>query len=271
MRSIKKNKLYLLAFISETVILVAASFLVIQNFDRKTPETQSKHAYEIINVYPHDPEAFTQGLAYSDGLLYEGTGFYNESSLRRIELKTGKILQIFSLPHDLFGEGITIFKNEVIQLTWLEHRGLVYDRQTFKMLRDFSYTTQGWGLTNNGSHLIMSDGTANLYFLNPVTFEVVGQVEVKNDSIVTGLNELEYVKGEIYANVWHEQYILRIDPKSGQVKGWIDLSKLVDYDKLGPEDVLNGIAYNSEDDLMYVTGKRWPQLFEIRLNSIDYS
>jgi len=256
MRSPNRNKLYLIVFISETLILIASSALVIQNFDPGGPRADSQDAYEIVNVYPHDPEAFTQGLAYDDGILYEGTGLYNQSSLRRVELETGRVLLKFPLPDNFFGEGITIFKNEIIQLTWLEHRGFVYDRQTFNILRKFSYPTEGWGLTNNGSHLIMSDGTANLYFLNPVTFEVVGQVEVKNDSIVTGLNELEFVRGEIYANVWNEQYILRIDPKSGQVKGWIDLSKLVDYDKLVPEDVLNGIAYNSEDDLIYVTGKR---------------
>jgi glutamine cyclotransferase len=264
MKNVKRNGRYLAAFMLGSMLIVVSTIIIIQQFGQR-PQPQVRYSYEIINVYPHDPEAFTEGLVFDDGVLYEGTGLYGRSTLRRVELKTGRVLQAYALPDDVFGEGVTIFGDEIIQLTWLQHRGFVRDKQTFELLKEFSYATEGWGLTNNGSHLIMSDGTANLYFLDPGTFEVVGQLEVRDEQLVTGLNELEYIKGEVYANVWHERLIARIDPKTGEVRGWVDLSNIVDYGKLGPEDVLNGIAYNAEDDVIYVTGKRWTQLFEIRL------
>jgi len=268
MKDIKRNRRYLSAFMFGSMLIIASTILIIQQFGKRPP-SQVQYSYEIVNVYPHDPEAFTEGLVFDDGVLYEGTGLYGQSTLRRVELKTGRVLQIYALPNDVFGEGVTIFGDEIIQLTWLQHRGFVYDRQTFEPLKEFSYATEGWGLTNNGSCLIMSDGTANLYFLDPETYEVVGQVEVRDGSPVTGLNELEYIRGYVYANVWHERLIAKIDPKTGNVRGWIDLSKIIDYDKLDSESVLNGIAYNAKDDLIYVTGKRWPQLFEIRLTPME--
>lgn len=226
MKDIKRNRRYLSAFMLGSTLIIISMILIIQQLGQRPP-TKVQHSYEIVNVYSHDPDAFTEGLVFDDGVLYEGTGLYGQSTLRRVELKTGRVLQTYALSDDVFGEGVTIFGDEIIQLTWLQHRGFVYDRQTFEPLREFSYATEGWGLTNNGSCLIMSDGTANLYFLDPETYEVVGQVEVRDGSPVTGLNELEYIKGEVYANVWHERLIARIDPKTGEVRGWVDLSNIV--------------------------------------------
>jgi len=223
------------------------------------------YTYKVVNVYSHDPQAFTEGLVFQNGVLYEGTGLYGESSLRRVDLQTGKILQLHALSSDLFGEGITILGNEIIQLTWRSNKGFVYDKQTFNILREFSYPTEGWGITCNGSHLIMSDGSANLYFLDPATFELSGKIQIYDKSPVTGLNELEYVKGEILANVWTKNLIAKIDPNTGQVKGWIDLSGIQDFPTSDPDDVLNGIAYDAENDRILVTGKRWPKLFEIQI------
>ena len=264
-KRIRQDKRHLSAVILGILLILIPTILITRDFGQRFP-TQTQYTYEVVNVYPHDPKAFTEGLVFDDGYLYEGTGLYAESTLRRVDLRTGSVVQQLTLPDDLFGEGITVFKDEIIQLTWLEHRCLVYDKSTFKMLREFSYPTEGWGLTCNSTHLIMSDGTAYLYFLNPETFQVVRRVEIRDDgNPVTRLNELEYIKGEVYANVWYDHRIARIDPLSGEVKGWIELSRLVDYAKLDPDNVLNGIAYNAQDDLIYVTGKSWPQLFEIRL------
>ena len=266
MKRIRQDKRHLSAFIIGTLLILLPTILIIRDLGQQRFPTQTQYAYEVVNVYPHDPKAFTEGLVFDRGYLYEGTGLYGESTLRRVELETGRVAQLRTLPDDLFGEGITVFKDELVQLTWLEHRSLVFDKSTFKPLREFSYPTEGWGLTNNGTHLIMGDGTAYLYFLNPETFQIVRRVEIRYDgNPIMRLNELEYIKGEVYANVWYDRRIVRIDPLSGEVKGWIDLSHLVDYAQLDPDNVLNGIAYNAEDDLIYVTGKRWPQLFEIRL------
>lgn len=266
MKRITKDKRHLSAFIVGTLLVLVLIILIVRALGQQRFPTQTQYAYEVVNVYSHDSEAFTEGLVFDGGYLCEGTGLYGESTLRRVELKTGRVVQQRALSDDLFGEGITVYKDEMVQLTWLEHRGLVYDKNTFKPLREFSYPTEGWGLTCNGTHLIMSDGTAYLYFLNPETFQIVKRVEVRYEgNPIMRLNELEYIKGEVYANVWYDRRIARIDPLSGEVKGWIDLSHLVDYAKLDPENVLNGIAYNTEDDVIYVTGKRWPQLFEIRL------
>ena len=227
------------------------------------------YSYRIVNTYAHDRNAFTQGLIFEDGVLYEGTGRYGRSTLRRVELETGNILQIRKLPSQVFGEGVTVYENKIIQLTWQSNIGFVYNKDSFELLQEFNYPTEGWGITYDGERLIMSDGTPRLHFLHPETFEEIGQIEVyEKNRPVTNLNELEYVQGEIYANVWQTDSIARIAPQTGQVVGWIDLKGL-----LSPEDrrrsvgVLNGIAYDAEDDRLFVTGKLWPKLFEIELVS----
>lgn len=223
------------------------------------------YTYEVINTYPHDESAFTQGLVFENGALYESTGLYGYSSLRRVELATGTILQMHLLPAEFFGEGLTLLDDRLIQLTWRSETGIVYDKDSFELLQEFSYYTEGWGITHNGSHLIMSDGTANLRFLDPGTFEEVRQIEVYGDRPVTMLNELEYINGRIYANIWMEETIVIINPQTGYAEGWIDLSNLRNPDDQDPSDVLNGIAYDETDDRLFVTGKRWSQLFEIQL------
>jgi len=221
----------------------------------------------VVNIYPHDRTAFTEGLVFQDGVLYESTGLNGQSTLRRVELETGRVLQRYDLPARFFGEGMALYGHRIIQLTWQSHVGFVYDRDSFELQRTFTYPTEGWGLTHDGQRLIMSDGTAILHFLNPETFEEVGQIEVQdNGRPVLWLNELEYIAGEIYANVWQTDLIARIDPHSGRVTGWIDLTGLLGpEDYAQPVDVLNGIAYDAERDRLFVTGKWWPKLFEIEL------
>ena len=227
------------------------------------------YTYEVVNTYPHDQNAFTQGLVFENGILYEGTGLRKRSTLRRVDLETGDILQILRIPDQYFGEGVTIYENKVIQLTWKSHIGFVYDKSSLELLQEFNYSTEGWGITYDEKHLIMSDGTSTLYFLHPETFEQIGQIEVLDgDEPVTRINELEYVQGEIYANIWLTDRIARISPQTGQVVGWIELEGLLyveDYNE--PIDVLNGIAYDPKNDRLFVTGKLWPRLFEIKLNS----
>ena len=223
--------------------------------------------YRVVNTYPHDPRAFTQGLVFADGILYEGTGLRGQSSLRKVDLQTGNILRIRQLAAHFFGEGITIYGNRVIQLTWRAKVGFVYNIQTFQLLDTFTYPTEGWGITHDGKSLIMSDGTSTLYFLDPQTFQRVRRLEVHTrDGPVSRLNELEYVRGEIYANVWKTDRIARISPETGEVVGWIDLEGLLrPEDRHRRIDVLNGIAYDVKNDRLFVTGKLWPKLFEIEL------
>jgi glutamine cyclotransferase len=227
------------------------------------------YSYNIVNTYPHDPDAFTQGLVFHDGVLYEGTGLYGQSSLRRVELETGDILQIRELSDQFFGEGITSYGDRIIQLTWRSNIGFVYDKNSFELLREFDYSTEGWGITYDGTRLIMSDGTSTLHFLDPQTFEEIGQIEVfDSNGPVNRLNELEYVKGEIYANVWQTDWVAQIAPETGRVVGWVDLEGLLGVeDHSEPVDVLNGIAYDAQTDRLFVTGKLWPKLFEIEVIS----
>ena len=227
------------------------------------------YSYKVINAYPHDKRAFTQGLVFEDGFLYEGTGLVGRSTLRKVKLETGKVVQGRKLPEQYFGEGITIYGNKIIQLTLRAKVGLVYDKESFELLGQFNYPTEGWGITHDGRHLIRSDGTSTLYFLNPETFERASRIEVADgDGPVSGLNELEYVQGQIYANVWRTDRIARIDPKTGRVTGWIDLGGLLGTEARGQlVDVLNGIAYDAENDRLFVTGKLWPKIFEIELAS----
>ena len=225
------------------------------------------YTYQIINEFPHDPNAFTQGLQFVDGELYEGTGLNGRSTLRRVELETGNLLGITPLPEQFFGEGITVFGDKIYQLTWKAQIGFIYDKQSLRVLSQFGYPTEGWGITHDGERLIMSDGTDTIYFWDPQTVSENGRIQVTADgSPVTQLNELEYINGEIFANIWRTDRIARIDPASGNVIGWIDLTGL-----LAPEDrtpntnVLNGIAYDPAEDRLFVTGKLWPKLFEIEL------
>ena len=230
-------------------------------------EGVSFYNYRVVNSYPHDREAFTQGLVYEEGDLYESTGLRGRSSLRRVNLETGEVMDIHELPADLFGEGITIYQDRIVQLTWRSHIGYVYDRDSFQQLQTFGNPTEGWGITHDGGQLIMSDGTSVLHLLDPVTYEEIGQVDViDRGSPVVSLNELEYIGGYIYSNIWQTDNIAIIDPSTGLVVGWIDLQGLLsEEDRQERVDVLNGIAYDQGNDRLFVTGKLWPRLFEIEL------
>ncbi len=226
------------------------------------------YTYEIVNQFPHDPEAFTQGLVYESGWLYESTGLYGRSSLRRVNLETGEVVQSHTLPDQYFGEGITIWEDRIIQLTWRENTGFIYDKDSFELLDTFTYPGEGWGLTHDGQRLIMTDGSADLIFLDPETLTESGRVTVLDErgQPVVRLNELAYIEGEVYANVWMTDQIVRIAPTTGYVTGWIDLSGILDGVPLtGPVDVLNGVAYDAENGRIFVTGKLYPRLFEIKL------
>lgn len=229
------------------------------------------YTYEVISEYPHDPDAFTQGLVYLDGVLYEGTGLYGQSSLRKVELETGEPLLQHDLPAQYFGEGIAVMDGTVYQLTWKAQEGFRYNAEDFSLTGEFTYPTEGWGLTHDGERLIMSDGTSYLTMRDPDTFEELNRVEVVGvNGPVTMLNELEYIGREVYANVWQTDWIVRIDPNTGEIVGYIDLTGLLPADeRTGTEDVLNGIAYDAENDRLFVTGKLWPKLYEIRLKPME--
>jgi glutamine cyclotransferase len=254
-----------LAIILVTVAVIALSAVTLVLLGNTPVDRELVHyKYNVVNVYPHNKSAFTQGLVFEGGFLYESTGRYGQSTLRRVELETGNITQLHSLPDQFFGEGITIFEDKIVQLTWKSGKGFVYDRISFDLLQEFEYPTQGWGITHNGSALIMSDGTATLYFLDPETFQTIGQVEVHDEEPVDDLNEVEYINGSVYANIWKKDQIAIINPETGQVTGWIDLSGINDSEKT-TENVLNGIAYDQNGNRLFVTGKRWSKLFEIEL------
>jgi len=223
--------------------------------------------YEIVNRYPHDSNAFTQGLAFYDGFLYEGTGLQGRSSLRKVELESGDILKILKLPNHIFGEGIVVCSDKITQLTWRSKVGFVYDRDSFTLLQKFSYATEGWGITSDGERLMISDGSAIIYFRDLENFREIGKIRVCDENgPVKRLNELEYIKDEIYANVWKTERIARIAPDTGKVTGWIDLEGIsLQEGPIKPVDVLNGIAYDAVKDRLFVTGKLWPKVYEIKL------
>jgi glutaminyl-peptide cyclotransferase len=223
--------------------------------------------YTVVNTYPHDRGAFTEGLLFANGYLYESTGLYGRSSLRRVDLQTGGVMREVELPNQLFGEGLALFDGKLYQLTWKNHIGFIYDLKTFQVQRQFAYPFEGWGLTTDGSSLIASDGSDQIRFIDPATLTVQRSIAVReNGNAVTNVNELEYVKGQIYANVWQTDRVLRIDPATGQVLHDYNLSGLLTAeDRTMPTDVLNGIAYDPDGDHLYVTGKLWPKLFEIKL------
>jgi len=237
----------------------------------KLPQTAAsapvEYTYEVVNVMPHDPGAFTQGLVYLDGILLESTGLNGESSLRKVDLNTGKVLQQVAVPAEYFAEGLAVLGGRLFQLTWQNHQGFVYDLASFRLEKKFDYEGEGWGLATDGQDLILSDGSDQIRFLDPVTFTVKRTIRVfLVDHPVVRLNELEYIKGEIFANVWGANYVVRIDPATGRVTGIIDFAGLLAPQDHSPTtDVLNGIAYDAAADRLFVTGKRWPKLFEVRL------
>jgi glutamine cyclotransferase len=221
--------------------------------------------YRIVKEYPHDPTAFTQGLIYLDGKLYESTGLNRQSTVREVRLEDGKVLRSVSIPPQYFGEGLVNWGPDLLSLTWQDGVGFRWNRADFRPKGTFRYSGEGWGLTQDGRHIILSDGTSNLRFFDPATMQEKKRVAVTfKGQPVERLNELEWVKGEIYANIWMGRRIARIDPKSGAVKGWIDLNQLVVENASGdPDAVLNGIAYDAKGDRLFVTGKNWAKLFEI--------
>jgi glutamine cyclotransferase len=225
------------------------------------------YGYKVVNVYPHDKRAYTQGLLYDGGFLYEGTGIYGESDLRKVDLKSGNIVKQQKIDEKLFGEGVAILDEKIFQITWTSRVGFVYRKNTFELINKISYQTEGWGLSAFGDKLVMSDGTNVVYFIEPELFTVISSIEVyDNNMLVDGLNELEVINGEIWANIYQTDLIARIDPDTGKVLAYINLAGILPKsDREKDTDVLNGIAWDSEQNRIFVTGKRWPKLFEIRL------
>lgn len=262
----RKQKIIILALIIIVTTSIIALALVNNDFSKQNPIL---YTYEIIESYNHDEMAFTQGLEFDEGFLFESTGLFGESTIRKVELKTGKVLKSVSLQDQYFGEGITIINDKIIQLTWISNLGFIYDKDSLELLSEFSYPTEGWGITNNGVQLIMSDGTSTLFFLDPETFETVKQVDVVDKEPVINLNELEYIQGKIFANIFLQDKIAIINPQTGNVEGWVDLTGINDEDRQDPNKILNGIAYDSETNRLFVTGKRWSKLFQIEVNRID--
>jgi glutamine cyclotransferase len=226
-----------------------------------------KIAYEVVDSFPHDPDAFLQGLVWHEGGFYESTGLFGESTLRRVEFPSGKVLKKINLSSDLFGEGVALAGDQLVQLTWQSHRGFVYERETFRMVREFSYPTEGWGITFDGTNLIMSDGSNTLTYLDAQTYQPVKKLTVTmNGRPVMELNELEFIEGEIWSNVWQTDMILRIDPQTGRVTSYLDMRGVLPREfRTGREDVLNGIAYDAERKRIFISGKKWPRIIEIRL------
>ncbi|MDD4900021.1 MAG: glutaminyl-peptide cyclotransferase [Candidatus Omnitrophica bacterium] len=233
----------------------------------RAPAETPVYSYKIVNAYPHDQEAFTEGLVFENGTLYESTGIKGHSTLRQVNLESGKVLSLYKLPDAYFAEGIAINAGKIIQLTYQSHLGFVYDKKTFRLLGKFSYPTQGWGLTFDGKNLIMSDGSAKLYFLDPKNYKLLRTIEVYDENgPVRGLNELEYIKGEIFANIYPTQRIVKINPQNAQVSAWINLEGIL---KDEPAAVvgcsLNGIAYDALKNRIFVTGKYFSRIFEIEV------
>lgn len=261
------GKRYVAAIAALVAVIVAGGVLVVTLSHGQANNTlflPKQYTYQIVKTYPHDNAAFTEGLVFTDGVLYESTGGYGSSSLRRVNLETGLVEQEILLPTQYFGEGLTIVNDSLVQLTWQNNIGFTYNKETFGLFGNFSYSTEGWGLTYNGSELIMSDGSSNLTFLDPVTYQKVGQVSVHDgNATVTNINELEFINGDVYANIWLQQKIVIINLQTGSVKGWIDLTGI--YQSNNPDDVLNGIAHDAQSNSLFVTGKDWPNLYQIAI------
>lgn len=251
--------------IRQAVRFIAALLVWGPVFVLASADAPARYGYRIVAVYPHDPAAFTQGLVFHGGFLYESTGRYGASSVRKVDLETGRVLEIRGLPEDRFGEGLAVVGNRLVQLTWRSRTGYLYDLESLEPAGQFHYPTEGWGLAYDGERLLMSDGSATIYFLDPETFGITGRLEVHDRGRpVPRLNELEFINGSIYANVWLSTRIAEIDPASGRVSGWLDLSELAPPAS-GDADVLNGIAYDGNSGNLLVTGKLWPRLFMINM------
>lgn len=263
------SKLFLsisLAFLHALTILACRTGEA--NQQMTAPARVIHYTYEIVRSYPHDTDAFTQGLLFHQGVFYESTGLNGRSSLRKVEIETGKVLQKIDVPAQFFAEGLALFNGRLFQLTWQNQRGFIYDLNSLNMVNTFDYTGEGWGLTHDGQTLILSDGTDQIRYLDPANFQVRATIRAHdNGRPITLLNELEYIKGEIYANVWQTDRVARIDPKTGRVTGWINLTGLLSpADRASHSvDVLNGIAYDEAGDRFFITGKLWPKVFEIKL------
>ena len=251
------------------VLLTAFSLTSACNSGSATPGSAkaAHYSYEVVNVYPHDPSAFTQGLIFRDGKLLESTGQEGESTLRSVDLESGQVLRKVDVADQYFAEGMTVLNGKVYQLTWQHQIGFIYDYQTFQLVGQFSYEGQGWGLTNDGQSLILSDGSNRLRFIDPSNFRVTRTIVVTdNGTAVNKLNELEFIQGEIYANIWHDNRIVTINPQSGSVTAWIDCSGLLKQSEAPDQEaVLNGIALDESSGRLFVTGKLWPKLFEIKI------
>ncbi|MFN8593567.1 MAG: glutaminyl-peptide cyclotransferase [Thermomicrobiales bacterium] len=261
-------RIHLISVATLLAVLLLAPMLVQAQGTPVATTSAPVYGYRVLAEYPHDPDAFTQGLEYIDGTLYEGTGLNGQSTLRRVDLETGKVLQGVTLNEQLFGEGIAVVDDHIYQLTWKNLIAIQFDRDTFEPIQTFRNPVEGWGLTYDGERLIASDGTNRLYFRDPETFAELGSIDVYDgETPVTELNELEYIDGEIWANIWQADRIARIDPASGKVNSWVDLTGLLSRkDRRGAEvDVLNGIAYDADGGRIFVTGKLWPKLFVIEV------
>ena len=259
----KKTHAIAALFVALIAVLSAALFVGISNLEPVTLLSTQHYTYNVVNTFPHDPAAFTEGLVYQDGFLYESTGLNGASSLRRVNLTTGAVLQEAALPNEYFGEGLAKVDDRLVQLTYTTQVGFVYDKASFALLGNFTYQTEGWGLTYDGKRLIMSDGSKNLYVLNPETYQKTGQVQVHDGNVsISDLNELEYVNGSVYANVFMQAKIAIINPQTGAVKAWIDLTELAN---VNPAGVLNGIAYDPAGNRLFVTGKNWSYLYQVEL------
>ena len=249
------------------VLMAAMSTVAGQSSSPMGKKSPPEYTFEVVRQFPHDPTAFTQGFTYHDGYFYEGTGRTGKSSLRQVNPETGQVVRKADLAPDLFGEGVTVLGNKVFQLTWLSHLGFLYDLGDFHLLRTFQYSGEGWGLTTDDHDLFMSDGSSEIRVLDASTFAEKQRIKVRDSGKpVDQLNELEFVEGEIYANVWHSDRIARISPQTGKVVGWIDLTGILGpFYQREPEAVLNGIAYDREGKRLFVTGKLWPKIFEIKV------
>jgi glutamine cyclotransferase len=252
--------------VSARAALLACATLVLLAAPAPSHSGPRHYGYRIIHAYPHDPGAFTQGLEYHSGFLYEGTGLYGRSSLRKEKLETGEVVQSVELPREYFGEGITLMGERVLQLTWLSHVGFIYNL-AFHRTGDFPYPGEGWGLANDGKLIYLSDGSSSIRVLNPQTLAETRRIAVHDgDHPINMLNELECVRGQIYANIWHSDRIARISPQDGSVTAWIDLTGILsERDHLNEEAVLNGIAYDAARNRLFITGKLWPKIFQIEI------
>ena len=262
-----KKTVYAILFSVLIVILVVSMLFVALNGKASSEKaTAAQYSYTVVNTYPHATNAFTEGLVYSGGFLYESTGLNGESTLRQVNLTSGIVVQEYKVPSQYFAEGITIVNDTIIQLTWLSNIGFIYNKTTLTPIGNFTYPMQGWGLTYDGKHLIMSDGSDHLYFLNPTTFQRTGEVEVHDgNQSITEINELEYINGSIYANIWTQNEIAIINPQNGQVTGWINMSGLPDENSSNANAVLNGIAYDQQNNRLFITGKDWLHMYQITL------